>query len=256
MSDPTAQQLTQSPITFHAEGASSDDPTAMTMDMTIGLMGQNLDMSMLAAGKKAWVEYDGTWYAVPQENTKALGEQASSGALPTEQLKDLGIDPEDWDVTWELAGNESVGGADCYHVTAQPDVGKMTDSLMKALEDPKLLQQLGGDEAAQVQALEQQNSKEIKQLKESLEDVSVDLWIETESLYLRKGAMTATMDMTKMEDAQGVESAGMDVSFTMDDFNEPVKVKPPKQARKFDAAHGAAGRRHDGRHRRLDVLSR
>ena len=92
MTDPTAKQLLSEPITLHMEGSSSTKPQAADMDVTVALMGQNLAMGVLADGNKAWVEYENAWYAVPQENTKAL-ESGDSGALPTEQLADLGPRP-------------------------------------------------------------------------------------------------------------------------------------------------------------------
>lgn len=234
ITDPTTKQLVQSPITFHVEGGSSEKPTVAKMDMTIGLMGQNLDLSMVALDKKAWVQYDGTWYAVPQEDTKGLVEEQSSGTLPTDQLKDLGINVEDWNLTWALAGNEQVDGADCYHLTAQPDAAKIADSLMKALQDPKVLKELGGDQASQVQQLEQQNSAQLKELKQSLKDVSVELWIQTDTLYLRKGAMSVAMDTSKMKDAQGLTGASIEAGFTLADFDQPVKAVAPKAAKKLD----------------------
>ena len=93
MTDPTAKALLSQGITLHAEGASANDPTAVDMTMSLGIAGQNLEFGMMSEGKKSWLEYQGTWYALDAKNSKALDKQAQTGAAPTEQLKSMGVDP-------------------------------------------------------------------------------------------------------------------------------------------------------------------
>jgi outer membrane lipoprotein-sorting protein len=235
MSDPTAKQLLSDPITLHMEGSSSTEPQAADMDMTVSLMGQDIAMSMLADGNKAWVEYEDSWYAVPQENMKAL-ESGDSGALPNEQLADMGLDPQDWNVEWELVGTETVDGAEVYHLTASPDEKTLADDLMKALNDPELYEKLGDPETAQqLEALKGQNAQQLKELQKALENVGVDLWIETESMYLRKADIVIGLNTKGMEGAEGVEAMTVEVALTMADFDEPVEVKAPAKAKDFEA---------------------
>jgi hypothetical protein len=234
MSDPTAQQLLSKPITFHMEGSSSTEPQAADMDMTVSLMGQDLEMTMLMDGTKAWIQYEDVWYAVPQENTKAL-ESSGSGALPTDQLNDLGLDPQTWDVEWELIGTETYDGVEVYHLKATPDPKQIAGDLMKALEDPDLYKALGDPQTAeQLKAMKNQNAKELKEAQKALENVEVQLWIETGTMYLRQGTVLIGMDTTGMEGAEGVTAMNMDIAFTMADFDEPVEVKAPSNAKDFD----------------------
>ncbi|HEY5168199.1 MAG TPA: hypothetical protein VIK03_02225, partial [Thermoleophilia bacterium] len=93
MTDPTAKALLSQGITFHAEGASANDPTAVDMTMSLGIAGQNLEFGMKSQGKQSWLEYQGTWYALDAKNAKTLDKQAQTGAAPTEQLKSMGVDP-------------------------------------------------------------------------------------------------------------------------------------------------------------------
>lgn len=235
MSDPTAKQLLAKPITLHMEGASSTKPQAADMDVTVSLMGQDIAMSVLADGNKAWVEYESAWYAVPQENMKAL-ESSDSGALPNEQLADLGLDPQEWSVEWELVGTETVDGADVYHLTAKPDAQQIAGDVMKALEDPELYEKLGDPETAQqMEALKGQNAEQLKELQKALENVAVDLWIETGSMYLRKAVIVVALNTKGMEDAEGLDAMNVEVALTMADFDEPVEVKAPAKAKDFDA---------------------
>jgi len=234
MTDPTAKQLLSSPITFHAEGKSSMKPQASVMDVTVGLMSQNLAMGIVNVGKKAWVQYEDTWYAVPQESTKAL-QSSGGGALPTDQLSDLGLDPQAWDVEWELVGTETVAGAEVYHLTASPDAKQISADVMKALNDPKLYEKLGDPQTAQqLKAMKAENQKQLKELQQALDKIAVDLWIETGSLYLRKGSVVVDMNTKGMEGAEGVEGMSVAVDFTMADFDEAFDVKAPSNAKDFD----------------------
>jgi len=234
MTDPTAKQLLSQPITVHAEGSSSNEPVAADMDVTVALMGQNLNMGILAEGKKAWVQYEDSWYAVPEENTEALA-SGDASALPTEQLKDLGLDPQAWDVEWELLGTETVDGAEVYHLAASPDPETIAADVMKALNDPELYKKLGDEQTAQqVEAAKGQYEQQLKELQKALDEVAVDLWIETESMYLRKGAVVIGMNTENMEGAEGLTAMNVDVAFTMADFDEPVEVEAPAKAKDIE----------------------
>ena len=144
MTDPTAKALLSDGVTLHAEGASGNDPTAVNMTMSLGIAGQNLEFGMMSEGEKSWIEYQGAWYALDTKNSKALDEQAATGAAPTEQLKSMGIDPASWGTEFELVGTEDLNGVEVYHVKAAADPQKLADSLLKAAEDPTLADKLGG----------------------------------------------------------------------------------------------------------------
>jgi hypothetical protein len=233
-SDPQAQALMQSPITVKASGASSDDPVAADLSMTFGLMGQSIKMEMRAKDDQAWVAYQDQWYKVPAEDSKNATGQLSEGALPTEQLKDVGLDPNEWDLTWELVGTEDLDGTQVYHVKGTADAAKFAESLMEALDDPQLAEKLGADTAQQLQGTKEQSEKELKQLQKALEDVSVDTWYEVETFYLRKADAKAAFDMTGLEDAEGMTAMDFSMLVELDGFNEPVEVEAPKDAQPLD----------------------
>ena len=233
-SDPQAQALMQSPMTVKASGASSDDPVAADLSMTFGLMGQNIKMEMRAKDDQAWVAYEDQWYKVPAEDSKNATGQLSEGALPTEQLKEIGLDPNEWDLTWELVGTEDLAGTQVYHVKGTADAAKFAESLMKALDDPQLAEKLGADAAQQLQGTKAQSKKELEQLQKALEDVSVDTWYEVETFYLRKVDAKAAFDMTGLEDAEGMTAMDFTMLVELDGFNEPVEVEAPKDAQPLD----------------------
>lgn len=235
MTDPTAQALLSQGVTFHAEGSSGSDPTAVNMTMSLGIAGQNLEFGMMSEGDKSWVEYQGTWYALDTKNAKQLDKQAQSGGTPTEQLKSMGIDPSSWGTEYELAGTENLNGVEVYHVKAVADPQKLADSLMKAAEDPKLQQQLGdsGDLSQLGQGLTQ-DKQQTEELAKSLEEATVDYWIGVEDQYMYKAQFGAAMDTSGQKDMEGVTGMSVNGTVSMTAFDEPVEVEAPKNAKSFD----------------------
>ncbi len=169
MTDPTAKALLSQGVTLHAEGTSAKDPTAVDMTMSLGIAGQNLDFGMKSAGKKSWLEYQGTWYALDAKNAKALDKQAQTGAAPTEQLKSMGVDPSTWGTTFQMVGTQDLNGVQVYHVKGVADAQKLAQSLTKAAESPSLGSKLGGS-GSQLGQLSQgltQNKAQAEQLAKS-----------------------------------------------------------------------------------------
>ncbi len=234
VTDPTAQQLMQSPLSLKASGASSDDPVAADLSMTFAVMGQNIAMEMRAKDDKAWVAYEDQWYQVPAEDSQNATDQLSEGALPTDQLKEMGLDPNDWSLSWELVGTEDLGGTQVYHVKGTADPAKLAESLMKALDDPKLAEALGDDAAQQLQGTKASSEQELQDLQKALEDVAVDAWYEVDTFYLRKIDAKVAFDMTSVEDAGGVTAMDLTVAIELGGFNEPVEVEAPKSAQPLD----------------------
>jgi len=235
MTDPTQKAMLSQGLSLHVEGKSATDPMASDMKMSVGIAGQTLDFGMMAQGDKAWVEYQGKWYAVDQKNSKSLNDQAKTGAAPTEQLKSLGLDPSVWGTSYEMAGIEDMAGTQVYHVKATADPAKLAEDLTKAINDPSLLKKLGDPSTAK--QLEQglaQNKKQVEELKKSLKDVAVDYWIGVDDMLMRKAEFSAGLATKGQKGMEGVDGMTMKMSLTMADFDQPVTVTPPDKALPFD----------------------
>ena len=235
MTDPTAKALLSQGVTLHAEGASANDPTAVDMTMSLGIAGQNLEFGMKSQGKKSWLEYQGTWYALDATNAKSLDKQAQTGAAPTEQLKSMGIDPSTWGATYEMVGTEDLGGVQVYHIKATADPQKLADSLMKAAESPDLQKQLGGSSSqlGQLGSGLTQNKEQAQELSKSLKDATVEYWIGVDDQLMYKAQFGASMDTSAQKDMQGVTGMTLKGAVTMSKFDEPVDVTAPAGAKSF-----------------------
>jgi hypothetical protein len=236
ITDPTGAALLSKGITMHAEGKSSSDPVAMDVDMNLSLADQALALGLLAKDDKMWVSYQDQWYVVDQKNSAALSTQAQTGAAPTEQLKSFGLDPEDWGTTYTLVGTEDIAGTAVYHIQATADPQKLAAALMKAANDPDLAKKLGdADTAKQLKQTLKQSEKEATQLQKSLKDVTVGYWVGVDDMLMRKAEFTAALDTAGIEGMEGVEGMTMKLTVTMSDFNEPVSVEAPANAKSIDA---------------------
>ena len=161
------------------------------MTMSLGIAGQTLDFGMKSAGKKAWIGYQGSWYKVDSKNTKSLDKQAANGAVPTQQLKSMGIDPSTWGTSYQLVGTETLNGVQVYHVKATADPQKLADSLTKAAENPSLNKQLGSASGSlgQLGSGLTGNAKQAEQLAKTLKDATVDYWIGVDDIVHVQGAV-------------------------------------------------------------------
>ena len=123
-----------------------------------------------------------------------------------------------------------------YHVTAVADPQKLADSLAKAAEDPSLTEKLGGSgsDLGQLGQGLTGDPAQAKELAKTLKDASVDYWIGVEDSYMYKAQFAAAMDMTGQENMDGVTGITLKGSATMGDFDQPVEVTPPADAKSFD----------------------
>jgi len=231
MTDPTTKALLGSGVTVHAEGKSQSEPTAADMSISLGVSGQTLELGMMTQGKQSWVEYQDQWYKVDAASSKSLDSQAQLGADPNAQLKSLGLDPSAWGVQYTMVGEESLSGVKVYHVKGTADPKKLADALLKASEDPKLQEKLGGN--SQLEGLGAglgQNKAQLEQLSKGLKEASVEYWIGVDDSLVYKSQMTGALDTTGQKDMSGVDGISLKLTVSMSDFNQPVTVTPPTEA--------------------------
>ena len=235
MTDPTTKALLADGVTVHAEGKSQSEPTAADMTISLGVSGQTLELGMITEGAKSWVEFQDQWYKVDAESSSSLDKQAQLGADPNAQLKSLGLDPSTWGMEYAMVGEETLNGVKVYHVKGTADPKKLADALVKASEDPKLQQKLGGND--QLESLQQglgQDKGQLEQLGKGLKEATVDYWIGVDDSLIYKMQMKGALDTTGQKDMSGVDGISLSLTMAMSDFGQPVTVTPPAQAESLD----------------------
>ena len=256
MTDPTAKALLSQGVTLHAEGESANEPTAVDMTMSLGIAGQNLEFGMKSEGKKSWLEYQGTWYALDAKNAKSLDKQAQTGAAPTEQLKSMGVDPSTWGTEYQLVGTEDLNGVQVYHVKAVADPQKLADSLTKAAEDPSLGSKLGGSssELGQLSQGLTQNKQQAEELGKSLKDATVDYWIGVDDQYMYKAQFGAVHGHVGSEGHAGRHRHDLEGRRDHGGLRPAGRSDAAGGREVVREVHEPAVRRDDGRQRRADAL--
>ena len=236
MTDPTAKALLSRASPLHAEGASAKDPTAADMTMSLGIAGQNLDFGMKSPGKKSWLEYQGTWYALDGKNAKALDKQAQNGAAPTQQLKSMGIDPSTWGTTFQMVGTEDLDGVQVYHVKARGRPAEAGRS--RSPRRPRARAWAASSAAPAVssassaRASRRTRRRRNSSPRRSRTPPSSTGSASTTSTCTRRSS-AARWTRPGQKDMQGVTGVTMKGTVTMSDFDQPVTVTPPAGAKSF-----------------------
>ena len=113
--------------------------------------GQSLKAGLTSTGDKAFVNFQGTEYAVSDQvfqQFKAGYEQAQKQSADKgnqQSLATLGIDPRRWLTDAKNAGEAKVGDTDTIKITGGVDVDKLLDDVNTALDKARSLGVQGSD---------------------------------------------------------------------------------------------------------------
>lgn len=235
MNDAIAQAMLSDGLTVHAEGNCTVDPRTVDADISMGLAGQTIAFGVLAEGDQAWVQYEDAWYKLDAEDMKGLGLETSASPASANQLEGLGLGMSAWGTAYELLGTEDLDGTKVYHIAGTIDPQKLADSLVSAAASPDATWELSDDTAAAEIAGELKKSKkQVEQLKKALTDATIDYWIGVDDQLMYKIEMAASLDTSDLEGAEGLTGAKLKASIALSDFDEPVEVTPPAQAKPID----------------------
>ena len=122
------------------------------MDAAFEGAGQNLKAGVTSTGDKAFVNFQGTEYAVSDQvfqQFKAGYEQAQKQSADKgnqQSLATLGIDPRRWLTDPKNEGEAKVGDTDTIKITGGVDVNKLLDDVNTALDKARSLGVQGSDQ--------------------------------------------------------------------------------------------------------------
>ena len=230
ITDPTQKALLSQGIKVHVQGKGNVQPPAADMTISLDLAGQALEFSMMTQGSKAWVEFQGKWYEMDAKTAKGMAPLTGSGATPMSQLKKMGLDPQTMGATYTLVGTETLAGTQVYHIKAAVDPKKLSKALAQASKDPKVAKSLGS-QLKQLEQLGGQSATGAKQLEKALKSVSIDYWVGTGDMLVRK--VSAVFDVSPPAGAKGASASPgmtMTMTVTLAGFDQPVTVTPPANA--------------------------
>lgn len=213
--------------------------SAMDLAMVAKAGGQKLDLGLKIDGKKGWLGFMGQWYALPPSALSTLGSPAPSASAAgggiESQLGALGIDTKTWITGRTITGTETLDGKSVYHVSDTLNTAAIGQSVGSLAQQGLAL---GG--ASLGATTSPQNLKEAQALAQALQqgikDAKVDAWYETDTFYMRKLVVSATLDVSSDPAASkaGLKGGTFTLTVTMGDFGAPVTVTPPASSQSLD----------------------
>ncbi len=165
------------------------------MDATFEGAGQNFKAGLASTGDKAFVNFQGTEYAVTDDvfqqfKTGYEDAQKKSQKQSGDQqsLATLGIDPRRWLTDAKNAGEAKVGDTDTIKITGGVDVNKLLDDVNSALEKARGLGVQGSEGLP-----EKLTDAQKKQAADAIKNLSVEIYTGKEDSTLRR--MVVNMDV-------------------------------------------------------------
>jgi hypothetical protein len=209
------------------------------IDAAFAGAGQNLKAGVTSTGDKAFVNFQGTDYAVSDQvfqQFKAGYEQAqkqSANKDNQQSLATLGIDPRRWLTDAENAGEAKVGDTDTIKITGGVDVNKLLDDVNTALDKARNLGVEGSDSLP-----EKLTDQQKQQAAEAIKDLSVEIYTGKDDTTLRR----MLVKMGVEADENGQKTAGtLSLDFQLLDLNEDQSIEAPSDAKPFDQLLGQLG---------------
>jgi hypothetical protein len=198
--------------------------------------GQSLKAGVISTDDKAFVNFQGTDYAVSDQvfqQFKAGYEQAQKQSADKgnqQSLATLGIDPRRWLTNPKNEGEAKVGDTDTIKITGGVDVNKLLDDVNTALDKARSLGVEGSD-----QLPEKLTDQQKQQAAEAIKDLNVEIYTGKDDTTLRR--MVVDMDVDGGQDGSG----SLTLDFQLLDLNEDQSIEAPSGAKPFDQLLGQLG---------------
>jgi hypothetical protein len=205
-------RLLRQPVSVEGEGP-VEQPRQASLDLSLMLGRLPVQLNLTATGGHLYVTVLGQ--ALEPNVAPATVRQLNVGAIRTGLLGWM-KDPVEVD-------RPDVDGVETVHLRGDLDVAAASEDVAGLLASVGAL--TGGGSTADAQAA--------RQLRAAIKAGSVDAWIGTEDLQVRRVA--ATVEVRGAVDVlKGVRRLGLDVDARYSDFNAPVTITAPVGARKVD----------------------
>jgi hypothetical protein len=226
------------PISVVASGpfTESGGLTAFDFSATVTAGTTTIPLGILSTGKKLYIEFGGTYYALPAGTvgSGATSWSSSTGASGAAGLfSQLGIKPLSWLVAPKIVGSATVGGVATEHLSAQVDIAKLvTDA-------GKLAKRVGGSKASSILS-----GANLSELASAVNSAQLDLYTGTGDHILRelRFALSFTVPSAAQSALDGVTAGSFTIDAQISDLNSPETVTAPTSSQPLSGLLSGAGR--------------
>jgi hypothetical protein len=201
--------------------------------------GSTLPVSVLSTGKTVYLEFAGTYYALPPSVRSTLaklvrpsGESVGSANLLTK----LGINPVSWLTTPKLVGTTMVSGVETDHLTAQVDVVQLLRDVAKLVTRGSAITGL----ASLGDALTPTN---LGQIASTVTSARVNVYSGASDHILREfsTALTFTIPAAGQRSLDGLSGGSLDLDATITNLNARETITTPSSSEPFSDLLGQSG---------------
>jgi hypothetical protein len=180
---------------------------------------------LTSTGDKAFVNFQGTDYEVPQQlfdqfttTFTQLQSQSQSQNQGSGLLKSLGIDPSSWLTNVKNEGTEDVEGTNSIHISGQADVPKLVSDIKTIAQN-----------APQGAGITPQQLSQLDSLTGVIKSADFDIFSGESDKLLRE--IEANVDLTPPPGTPGAPSSvTLDFKLTFSDVNQPQTISAPSSS--------------------------
>ena len=201
---------------FENAGSDAYPKFDLAIEARLGSQG-SYSAGLTSTSDRLYVAVEGQSYELPAE---LLRQQASRGGADRLSIPDL--DPQSWIDDPQVAGEESVGGAETYHVTGKVDVPAFLDSVDKVLAEADR-QGLSGATGGQLPRSIPSDAR--ADIERAIRGADVDVWTGKDDKTLRK--LQVEVAVEPRAGRSGTASFVLELS----DLNAPQTIEPPARTR-------------------------
>jgi hypothetical protein len=223
--DPQTSAFLSKPITVKLDGPV--DATAKKADITFSVAAGplNLDGAVRESGDKAWLQFNGKWYALPAHALSSTSGSSSTSSLDAGKLIAAFGRPSALVKNASLVGTEDVGGVKTDHVTGDIDIA----ALLRGIAN--VSKQTGSSTVVSPAEIKSSMAK----VRRYVKTAKVDVYVGQDDKVLHR--LAATLDGVtdaSTKTSTGIEgfNAKIDISSTptsSPDVKEPDGVQPLSQ---------------------------
>jgi hypothetical protein len=218
----------------------SDKTAVPQLDLTASVSGStggpsiSFNGSVIATKDNAYVEYQNQAYEVGTQafqqfaQAYAQAAQKNQSTSGTSAFSQFGIDPKTWITNVSNEGTTDIDGTPTIHIHGDADVAKIVTDLQKVSK------QTGSSTTQQL------NPDQLKQLTDSVNGASIDVYSGADDHLLRKLAVSLSIAPPASSGAT-VSNLKVDFSVTLSDVNQPQTITAPSNAKPLSDLLGQFG---------------
>jgi hypothetical protein len=217
-----------------------DEPAGGTpsfaLSATVTFDGQTLPIGVTSTGKALYLEFAGTYYALPASVDSGLAKAVPSGATGSSNtLSSLGINPLTWLTNPKILGTTTVGGVSTDHLTAQVDVAQLLSDVAKLASHSSGL--------AGKSVSKQLSAANLSQFASAIQSAHVDIYSGASDHILRefRAAVSFAIPPADKSAVDGLTGGSLTVDVTITDLNAPETITPPASSEPFSDLVGGGG---------------